>query len=63
MKKCGELQWTIEVRENGMVLPVERPSMHLESRTGDYGKVSLESKISTPSPTKVVGAAWYDLGE
>ena len=28
------------------------------SVTGDYVKVSHESKISTPSPTKMVGAVW-----
>ena len=28
------------------------------SVTGDYLKVSHESKISTPSPTKMVGAVW-----
>ena len=27
----------------------------LELRTGDHWKVSRESKISTPSPTKIVG--------
>ena len=28
------------------------------SVTGDYWKVSHESKINTPSPAKMVGAAW-----